>query len=319
MAERVSRRRLVRAAEEHAAEVPMPAALGMARRRAGAPPSSPHSDRFRAATAVLVGLAVGAFAIAIGLLAYGGDAGPAPSWSAWRPPDSGNLGASEIAARIAPFYRISAVDQLDVVTLVNLSSASASATSTAGATSSATSPSGALRVAVRTDPSSSGVSLLSGHTIAYDLCGIGGSSCSIGPGKASADRLLLLRREALELALYTFKYISGTANVVTILPPGTTQQGCVGICPKPSAAASTKPLDIALLFLRDELKPWLTQPLRDTLALPFPPSGSELRLWRQTPEAGLVDQITAHGLFSERLVHAQDASSLILLDPLPPQ
>jgi hypothetical protein len=37
------------------------------------------------------------------------------------------------------------------------------------------------------------------------------------------------------------------------------------------------------------------------------------------PEAGLVDQITARGLFSEKLVQAQDGSSLLQLSPLPPQ
>ncbi len=37
------------------------------------------------------------------------------------------------------------------------------------------------------------------------------------------------------------------------------------------------------------------------------------------PEAGLVDQLTARGLFSEQLQQAQDGSSLIVLNPLPPQ
>jgi len=321
MADRVKgRRHLVRAADEHAAQAPLSAAVGIARRRADAPPSSPHSERFRAATATLVGLAIGATVFAIALLIYGGGAGPSAKWSSWTPADGGSLGASEIADHVAPFYRISAVDQLDVVTVVNLTNASAASASSSGTGSSGTGSSGALQVAVRTDPSSSAVSLLSGQTIAYDLCGVGGSDCSIGTGKPSADRLLLLRREALELALYTFKYISGTANVVAILPPGRTQQGCTGICPTPNDnTSSAKPVDIALLFVRDELKPWLTQPLSNTFAEQFPPSVSELGLWRQTPEAGLVDQITAHGLFSEHLVQAQAGGSLIVLDPMPPQ
>ena len=37
------------------------------------------------------------------------------------------------------------------------------------------------------------------------------------------------------------------------------------------------------------------------------------------PEAGLVDQITARGLFSENVEQAQDGSNLIVLNPLPPQ
>jgi hypothetical protein len=33
----------------------------------------------------------------------------------------------------------------------------------------------------------------------------------------------------------------------------------------------------------------------------------------------LVDQVTARALFSEQLQQAQDGTSLIVLDPLPPQ
>ena len=174
---------------------------------------------------------------------------------------------------------------------------------------------------MHSDPSSSQVSLLSGNTIAYNLCGIGGSNCAIGTGKPSANRLLLLRREALELALYTFRYISGVQNVVAILPPSRTQVTST-LSPKPPSANATstpKPINIAVLFLHDELQPWLSHPLSDTFPEQFPPTVPELSLWRQTPEAGLVDQITAHGLFSERLVQAQDGSNLLVLDPLPPQ
>ena len=38
-------------------------------------------------------------------------------------------------------------------------------------------------------------------------------------GEPSAERLRLLRREALELALYTFRYVDGTDSVVAFLPP----------------------------------------------------------------------------------------------------
>ena len=79
-------------------------------------------------------------------------------------------------------------------------------------------------MAVRPSPASQLGVPLSGNTIAYNLCGIGGKNCAIGVGQPSTDRLLLLRREALELALYTFKYIGGTQNVVAILPPGRTRQ-----------------------------------------------------------------------------------------------
>ncbi len=278
---------------------------------------SPHNQKFRAVTATLVGVAVGAIAIALAVLASGGSSGPAAKWSSWAPTDGGLQGAREIADHLAPFYRISPVDQLDVITVANVNSSSAAS---ASASSSASSSTSGLQVAVRANPPSTNVSLIGGHTVAYNLCGIGTSNCAIGTGKPSSDRMLLLRREALELALYTFKYIPGTQNVVAVLPPGIIP-ATSALSPKPpssSAKPATKRVDIALLFLSDELKPWLDQPLSNTLTLQFPPLVSELGLWRQTPEAALVEQITARGQFAEHLVQAQDGSNLIVLDPLPP-
>ena len=117
------------------------------------------------------------------------------------------------------------------------------------------------------------------------------------------------------------QYISGVQNVVAILPPGHTVQSSTLTLKPPSANAKStvKPVDIALLFLKDELKPWLDHPLSATFPEQFPPSVPELGAWSQTQEAGLVSQITASGLFTEKLVQAQDGSNLILLDPQPPQ
>ncbi|MGA9857130.1 MAG: hypothetical protein WBQ18_04655 [Solirubrobacteraceae bacterium] len=286
---------------------------------------SPHAGRFRTVTAALVGLGVGALIIA-GAIAAGGRTSNAATarWSQWAPADSGTLAARDIADYVAPFYRISAVDQLAVVTVVNLESATAAAAAQAaaasGATTSASTAGSGLQVAVRPSPTSSAVSLLSGSTIAYNLCGIGGKGCAIGVGAPSSDRLLLLRREALELALYTFKYIGSTQNVVAILPPGHTQTTTTSTLsrtlPTSNAPSSTKPVDIAVLFQRQELSPLLSHPLADSLPEQIPPSVTEMH---SAPEAGLVDQVTARGLFSENLQQAQDGSSLIVLNPLPPQ
>ncbi len=285
-------------------------------RRAG----SPHAHRFRIATAMLVGLAVGAVLIAVAVGAAGrpGRTATAP-WSDWTPPESGALGARDIADHVAPLYRISAVDQLAVVTVVNLENAAAQAAAASAAANGTTAnASGALQVAVRENPASGQVSLLGGNTIAFNLCGIGGKNCGIGVGTPSTDRLLLLRREALELALYTFKYIGGVRNVVAILPPGRTQQTSqlTKAPPTRDKAASSTPLDVAVLFERQELGPLLAQPLRYTLPEPFPPTVAQMP---KAPEAGLVDQVTGRGLFSEQLQQAQDGSSLIVLNPLPPQ
>jgi hypothetical protein len=293
---------IVRASEEHVADSPMQhAGVGSWRSSAHTRETSPHAGKFRFATAALAGIAIAAIAIAVAAGTSKSSPAQSARWSTWSPPDSGALGAREIADHVAPLYRISSVDQLAVVTVVNLSD-----------------PNNPLRVAVRTDPSSSSVSVLSGNTVAYNLCGIGGSNCSIGVGQPSADRLLLLRREALELAVYAFKYISGTQNVVAILPPGrtTTPSTLTMKPPTANAASNTKPLSVALLFVKDELAPFLAQPLSSILPEQFPPTVAQMH---NAPEAGLVNQITARGLFSQSLVQAQDGSTLIMLDPLPPQ
>jgi hypothetical protein len=310
------RRQLVKASDEHVAEARLPGGVALSAERGGRRLSSPHAGKFRAALALLIGLAIGAVAVAVVVLSTGSHAGSSAPWSAWKPTNSGKLGASEIADHIAPLYRISGTNQLAVVTVTNLgNSSSAAAASVAGTGPGGSGPTG-LQIAVRPDPSSSGLSLLSGHTIAYNLCGVGSSNCSIGVGTPSTDRLLLLRREALELALYTFKYVGGTDNVVAILPPGHTTQSCTGLCPKPNQRATTKPLNIALLFLHDELRPWLSQPLAATLPEPFPPTVDQVA---SAPEASLVEQITARGLFTQSIEQAQDGSNLIVLNPLPPQ
>jgi hypothetical protein len=222
--------------------------------------------------------------------------------------------ATEIADHLAPFYRMSAASQLDVVTVINLANPNVTGTTGSGSASGS-----GLEVAVDTGSSANDLSLLSGSTIAYNLCGVGGSNCAIG-GTASTNRLLLLRREALELALYTFKYISGTSNVVAVLPPGRTEvTTTLSAKPPPkNAKATTEPVDIAVLFDRQELQPWLNIPLGETLA-EFPPAVPELPLWVKTEEAGLVDQITARGLFSEHIESVQDGSNLLVLNPLPPE
>jgi hypothetical protein len=300
-----------RASDENVADPPLTSGVLLSSSaQRSATQRSPHARKFAFFTALLVGLASGAVVVFAALLIGNGNGGSNAQWSTWHPLDGGLQGAQEIADHLAPLYRISGVDQLALVTVVHLGNPN-SANPTTGA------PTG-LQVAVQPDGGSSRLELLNGTTIAYNLCGIGSANCTIGVGKPSALRLLLLKREALELALYTFKYISGTSNVVAILPPGTTRTTpCVGLCRTPQKT-TTRHVDIALLFLHDELKPFLQQPLNETLTNTFPPTVPQLPLWAQTTEAGLVEQVTARGLFSEQMVQAQDGSNVIELSQLPP-
>ncbi len=240
-------------------------------------------------------------------------------WSLWKPPDGGSQGAREIADFIAPTYRIDAADQLDIITVVNLESQAAeqaAAQADANGTSAATQS--GLEVAVRPSAGSSQVRLLGGNTIAYNLCGSGGKDCSIGVGKPSANRLLLLRREALELALYTFKYISRTDNVLAHPPPGP-QQPSGTLSKIPPTAARRRRASRSTWRCSSSARssaPLLDHPLALILPEAEPPTVAEMA---KAPEANLVAQATARGLFSEQLQQAQDGSSLMVLAPLPAQ
>ena len=86
--------------------------------------------------------------------------------------------------------------------------------------------------------------------------------------------------------------------------------------PTSDASSSTKPVTIAVLFQRQELAPLLDHPLDLILPEEEPPTVAEMA---KAPEADLVAQATARGLFSEQLQQAQDGSSLMILAPLPAQ
>ncbi len=296
-----------RSTPEHAADPPVGAGgheLIAARERERARDQAPrtaHSRRFRVAFVGLVALGICALGAALALSGTGGrTAGNGGDWSTFSPTDGGLSGSQEIADYVAPYYRATPSTQLAVITAVNLND-----------------PSNPLQVAVPASGSTGGLVPLSpSSTIVYNMCGVGSSDCSIGVGQPSAARLLLLRREALELALYSFKYLNNISTVVAILPPGKTTQGCTGICPKPQTKTTTKPLDVALAFDRSELSPWLSRPLRSTLPETLPPTVSQIQ---NSPEAELISIITAHGLFAEKTEQGQDGSTVIVLSPMPPQ
>lgn len=256
----------------------------------------PRLHRFRMGLFALLGVGTAALVAAIALSVSGRTSTSDGTWSAWSPTTSGLSGAQQIADFVAPYYRATPAEQLAVVTTVNLND-----------------PNHPLQVVVPGSGANSLLPLPAGSTIVYNLCGEGSSDCSIGVGSPSSARLLLLKREALELALYTFKYISGANTVVAILPPGRT--GCVGICPKPPDLSSTTRVDLALAFDHSELQPWLDHALRTTLPEALPPTVSQMD---SAPEAELVSIITAHGLFQEHQEQAQDGSSVLVLSPQPP-
>jgi hypothetical protein len=214
---------------------------------------STYSPRFQFLTGALVAVGIAALA-GIALLIIGPSTKTeGPPWSPWKPSSSGIQGATEIATHVAPEYRD------DGKQLVNVD---ANDLSFKGVP---------LTVALRTAPEQGGnIQIHDEKGVLYQLCGLG-PSCSIDHGKASTERGLLLRREGLELALYTFRYLNDVKQVVVLIPP-----------------VKGKAQTVALYFRRDEVKAELARPLTSSL-VPKAPSVASVTL---SPDAALVDQAT---------------------------
>ena len=266
----------------------------------------PQAHKFRTVFAALVGIAVAAVAIAVVVGARNSGPGTTvnrTAWSSWAPDSSGDQGVTEIANHLAPNYRFSPTQQMNTITPIALSQPTAAGT---------TNGSG-LTIALDNATSSNSQSLvpLPGETVAYSVCGLGSKGNCALSGTPTNARMMLLRREALELALYTFKYISGAHNVVVVLPPGHNTQAA-------GAGYSQLPTTAALAFDRAQLNPSLQLPLARSLASSAP-EVPQLGSWLKGPEANLVYEATKNALFSSQVQAQQIGGQLLVLTPLPTQ
>jgi hypothetical protein len=135
---------------------------------------------------------------------------------------------------------------------------------------------------------------ISSNNVLYEMCGLG-PRCSIATGKASTARFRLLRREALELALYTFHY-TDVGSVVTFLPPKKGEQP-----------------QWVFLFLRSQFEQQhlLAKPLTAILKEPTPPPAAAI----PASEAATIDGITEPDLYRFRYTSDQQGGVLLIFDP----
>jgi hypothetical protein len=138
------------------------------------------------------------------------------------------------------------------------------------------------------------------------MCGLG-PGCTI-IGKASAERLLLVRREALELALYTFQYI-GADQVVVMLPPLLRPVAVPG---QPKKVKITSDPTNAVFFRSSDLSGELSHPLDTTLTHSAPSVGTVDR----APDTPAVSALTIPSFYKFSFVqNSQDNSLFLLLQP----
>jgi hypothetical protein len=247
-------------------------------------PEPPQASRFQFVLGAMVAVAVaGLLLLGVALVGDGTTTRTieitGPPWSAWAPHQGGVDGPTQIAQHVGPEYKGADGRQLVAVTGGPLEVAGLP-----------------LTVALRQSAAQGGqIQLFEGKGVLYRLCGLG-EKCSIASGKPSTERHLLLRREALELALYSFRYLKDVNQVVVFMPP---KKG-----DDPSQALFFRPSDVA----RE-----LGRPLTSTLSGRTP----SVRSMPRSPNAKLVDTLTYQSLFQFSLTQAnQDARAFLVLDNL---
>ena len=240
---------------------------------------------FYIALAVVAGAGVGALLV----LVTRGSPAPAPAWSAWEPTGSVERRAAQIGDHVGDQYRFASGKPLVAVTY--------------SGPPVVTGPDGSsFQVrAIAVQPDTTGgraeaddISTVDANgTVMYTLCGLG-RSCSIPEGTPTIARGQLLRREALELALYSFHYLDGIDSTLVLLPP------------RADGKAAT-----AVFLERGDVRSELRRPLDQTLTASLTPGVGEI----QADEQRVIERTTRSRLYEYSYLQAQDGSPIMVLNP----
>jgi hypothetical protein len=229
--------------------------------------------------AAILGAAVGAFVVFMGR-----DPSTKTEWSAWAPNGSADERVTEISNRIATRYRLPSGNQLVTVypqpPSRNVDGQMIPIRAYAVATPSPTTG----RPNITPSPTN--------RSVEYILCGFNSKDCSISEGTPSAERLQLLRRQALELALYTFRYVDGIESVFAVLPPQPGNEPSFG-----------------LFFRKSDLKDELSHPLRRTLPQDPPPLATAI----DDREQSVINRLTSRSFYKFGYQQVADGSIVLVL------
>jgi hypothetical protein len=244
---------------------------------------SPFRNRFGFLFGVLAGLALCAAAATVLLIGGGERSGPqlAENWSAWEPETSRMVeGAQEIAEHVNAQYRHDGGGG----PLVDIT---ANSLETDGEE---------IGIAVR--PKGGVTEKLEGDGLVYNLMGPGDGGTVEGAPSKKRGRLLM--REALELALYSFRYLEDVTMVAVLIPPSRAQ--AAGEAPEPRRAIFYRPGD---------LLPQLQVPLARTLSPQTPTAATMTK-----SEAARVDSLTLSNIFLTTVRSLEtDKDYLVLVEP----
>jgi hypothetical protein len=225
--------------------------------------------------ALAVILAAGA-AGAVVVLSRTTQGGSQQAWSSWKPAASDDQNrVREIADHVSRAYRLPNGDQLLNVILKppKVQNVPIRAVAVLG--------SGGSVNHVDTIDSS--------NSMIFQLCGLG-QTCAIAPGKPTIERGRFVRREALELALYTFKYAPGITHVIAFMPP------------------RTQTPELVLYFTPSDVRGELAEPLNKTLSARTPRQNTIT-----ARETATIDRLTEPRVYKFALQRAQLGDAVLVL------
>jgi hypothetical protein len=159
-------------------------------------PPTQYRNRFGFLAGALGGVVLWSIALLAAVLLWNGnggeDAGMHANWSAWQPADESlEEGATQIAEHIGPKYTYPDGNQLLQIKPI------------------------AGEIPITLD--STRIVDLKGDNVIYQLKGMGDGGTI--KGEASNERGAVVFREALELSLYTFRYLPDAEGVLVMIPP----------------------------------------------------------------------------------------------------
>jgi hypothetical protein len=241
--------------------------------------ASAYYFRFTIAYSLLALVAAGGIAVLVVVLARP-DAVRAPDWSRFEPTGSSIAKVRQIATHVSSEYKQPTGRKLVTVLPGPLQATRFLQTDSGPVSVEVPISALAVQPDVSTGKHEEGdyTAFSAGSTVAYQMCGFSTSqqNCGVASSAASANRSRVLRREALELALYTLKYVPGTEAVLTYLPP-----------PADSQAQST-----SLLIARKDVKRNLDRPLTRTL------TPKKVVLGVGAGDGARIDKLTLSRLFT---------------------
>jgi hypothetical protein len=242
------------------------------------------------ALAAIVGAAVGLVVVFAGD-DNGGSSTQQQAFSSWAPKTTGTLGVREIARHVSSQYHLE-----NGALFTSVVAGPMQIESSGG-------PIPVSAVLVR-----SGRAALSEERIdiAFPQAGVfyqlaGAAQNRSIPGQATLARGQLVRREALELALFTFRSMPQADYVVAFMPP-------------PAGVPQTSPLFNRAVFLP---RTALTREARAPLASTLPPGETRMTPTRLTPRQAIgIEELTAGRVFHWDFQQAPDQSAWLVLSPV---